>query len=74
MSKSNECLAHGCQEDEYARGLCRKHYQLALKAVNQGIATWEQLVEQGLAAPEKKRGPTPSEFTQQIEAIGQSTK
>lgn len=70
MEKSNECVATDCGTEEYARGLCKSHYRLARLAVKQGITTWDQLVKEGMAAPEKKRGPAPSEFAQAIEAIG----
>lgn len=70
MTTSNECLANDCQKEEYARGLCRSHYQLASRAVRQQITTWERLEEEGLSAPEKKRGPAPSPFTQAVEATG----
>ena len=36
-------FSRGCERKACARGLCERHYNIALRAVKQGRITWELL-------------------------------
>lgn len=43
------CLIEGCKRDKKGtRGLCRDHYQVAVRRVRQGETTWIELELLGL--------------------------
>ena len=44
-----ECLIKDCKEKVQTRGLCKRHYPLAIRRIKQGITTWDELVALGMA-------------------------
>lgn len=48
-----KCLTPGCDIDNYARGLCRWHYQIAWKLIKRGSTAWSKLIAAGKARPSK---------------------
>jgi len=59
-TKKNEelpnCLVPDCSEVQRTRGLCKKHYSIALRVVNAGAITWAQLEKAGKALPPHRGG------------------
>lgn len=45
------CVTPGCGKQRKTRGLCVTCYQAALKRVNSGETSWEQLEAEGKAEP-----------------------
>jgi hypothetical protein len=45
------CLTPGCSRPVKTRGLCQACYSKANASVNEGVVSWEKLVELGLAKP-----------------------
>jgi hypothetical protein len=48
------CIMHfktGCMKKAISRGLCRKHYSIASRAVKLGYVTWELLEQRSKALP-----------------------
>lgn len=68
MSKTKTtCMVPGCEAVVSARGNCSSHYNRLRHLVNRSKeddepVTWELLVDTGLAAPRRGRGPRTSEF------------
>lgn len=57
FSKGNtvkKCLHPECETAPESRGLCKKHYMQAIRAVLAGAATWDELVMKGKAHPIKR--------------------
>lgn len=52
---SDKCLIPECGRPHALRGLCRQCYQIAAIRVRNGLATWEELEELGLAAKKNNR-------------------
>lgn len=48
------CLIEGCNRKAKTRGLCDPCYQAALQVVKKRKATWDQLINMGLAKPATK--------------------
>ncbi len=46
---TNKCLFPKCDNLDYTRGLCRKHYASAARYVRNGLTTWPELVAAGKA-------------------------
>jgi hypothetical protein len=67
---SQECLMPGCSATICVanglpnrwRGLCLKHYGQAKRLVDNGLQTWEKLVELGLATDESE-----SDFAREVD-------
>lgn len=54
----NGCLYPKCKAGiANLRGLCRKHYNQAAKAISRGTTTWDDLVNERKANRNSKRGP-----------------
>jgi hypothetical protein len=61
-TKNEKCLFDGmgpqlneaCPEKASSRGLCKVHYQYALRLVSRGKTTWPALEEAGKAAPAQR--------------------
>ena len=45
--KPPECLLPICQQGEYSRGLCRRHYNIANRLVREKATTWAGLEARG---------------------------
>lgn len=74
MSKRiKRCLADGCSEEQYIRGLCNRHYMAAHRLVKAGEVTWEQLESEGLASPSRRTGARTA-FGKKIEKIAGEKK
>lgn len=52
-------MIDGCDREIEARGLCHSCYQVALRKVKEGVVSWENLVDMGLALKTEatKRSP-----------------
>ena len=66
-----QCIAPGCDRPAYARGLCRKCYQLARLYVLSGKGTWERLVEAGYAKDVKSSS---TEFVRQLHKMDEADR
>lgn len=52
--KVKECLFPGCETEQRTRGLCSSHYNVAVRLVKSGVATWEELEERGKVLKARK--------------------
>lgn len=48
------CLTKGCAGKAHSRGLCPACYRVARHHIGKGIVTWDDLVDLGLALPDKR--------------------
>ena len=44
---NGECIKPDCNRGITSRGLCQKHYFVALKLVRNGKITWDELMKRG---------------------------
>lgn len=51
--KVNLCRYQDCSDRSYTRGLCMRHYLVAIRFVKQGKITWRELEKAGKAVPPK---------------------
>lgn len=50
-AKKGKCIVRGCKHEEFSRGICRHHYNMAVYRIRIGKLTWNELEEAGLAKP-----------------------
>jgi len=51
ISSKELCILSGCYSEQFARGLCRHHYDAARYAIRVGLDSWKGLEEAGRALP-----------------------
>ena len=54
------CMTPECRNWSTVRGLCHKCYKSEKRLVEEGLATWDQLMEKGCILPPKHGGRKPS--------------
>lgn len=66
MARQRKCLH--CRNVARARGLCQTHYQVARRAITEGVTCWQQLIDEGWAL-EAKPGQPPNRLGEKIRQL-----